>query len=122
VSLSCRETLKCLALVRADDPSRMAEEFLGPVLKEAREVKDEKQRNQRAVRRGYGKTASEGTSCRGTGCGCGENVSKMIGYSDKEIESVPEGANLGLGCGNPIALASLKEGETVLDLGSGRVP
>jgi SAM-dependent methyltransferase len=46
-------------------------------------------------------------------------MSKMVGYSDKDIESVPEGANLGLGCGNPIALASLKEGETVLDLGSG---
>jgi arsenite methyltransferase len=45
--------------------------------------------------------------------------SKIIGYSDEEIKSAPEGANLGLGCGNPVALASLKEGETVLDLGSG---
>lgn len=43
----------------------------------------------------------------------------MIGYSQEEIDSVPEGANLGLGCGNPTALASLKEGERVLDLGSG---
>lgn len=46
-------------------------------------------------------------------------MSKLIGYSDNEINSVPEGANLGLGCGNPTALASLKEGERVLDLGSG---
>jgi SAM-dependent methyltransferase len=43
----------------------------------------------------------------------------MIGYSTEEMSSVPDGANLGLGCGNPTALASLKEGERVLDLGSG---
>jgi arsenite methyltransferase len=73
----------------------------------------------KVVRKGYGRIAKEGSSCCGQGCGCGENVSKMVGYSDKEISSVPDGANLGLGCGNPIALASLKEGETVLDLGSG---
>ena len=45
--------------------------------------------------------------------------SKSIGYSSEEIASVPEGANLGLGCGNPTTLASLKEGEVVIDLGSG---
>lgn len=48
-----------------------------------------------------------------------QSISRRIGYTDEEITSVPEGANLGLGCGNPIALASLAEGETVLDLGSG---
>ena len=42
-----------------------------------------------------------------------------LGYSPSDIESVPEESILGLGCGNPVALASLKEGETVLDLGSG---
>jgi SAM-dependent methyltransferase len=42
-----------------------------------------------------------------------------VGYDDKDLNSVPEGANLGLGCGNPVALASLKEGDIVLDLGSG---
>lgn len=42
-----------------------------------------------------------------------------MGYSDSELSSVPEGANLGFGCGNPVALASLKEGDVVLDLGSG---
>jgi arsenite methyltransferase len=48
-----------------------------------------------------------------------KNLSKQIGYSDEDLAQVPEGANLGLGCGNPVALASLKEGEVVLDLGSG---
>lgn len=47
------------------------------------------------------------------------DIGKKIGYAESDIAAVPEGANLGLGCGNPIALASLKEGETVLDLGSG---
>jgi ubiquinone/menaquinone biosynthesis C-methylase UbiE len=46
-------------------------------------------------------------------------MSKAIGYTEEELGSVPDGANLGLGCGNPIALASLKEGDIVLDLGSG---
>lgn len=46
-------------------------------------------------------------------------ISKRIGYTDQDLAAVPEGANLGLGCGNPVALASLKEGESVLDLGSG---
>ena len=47
------------------------------------------------------------------------DISRAIGYKEEELASVPAGANLGLGCGNPTALASLKEGETVLDLGSG---
>ena len=46
-------------------------------------------------------------------------ISKTIGYTEEELGQVPEGANLGLGCGNPTALASLEEGEVVLDLGSG---
>jgi hypothetical protein len=45
------------------------------------------------------------------------DISRAVGYNEQELASVPEGANLGLGCGNPTALASLKEGETVLDLG-----
>jgi len=79
----------------------------------------------RVVREGYAKIAKTGSSCctPASSC-CGgadltQTVSKAIGYTDEEITSVPEGANLGLGCGNPIALASLAEGETVLDLGSG---
>ncbi len=80
----------------------------------------------KVVREGYAKIAKQGGSC---GCEpvsscCGsvnlaEDVSKKIGYTEEELTSVPEGANLGLGCGNPVALASLREGDTVLDLGSG---
>jgi len=48
-----------------------------------------------------------------------ETISRDIGYRTEDLEAVPEGANLGLGCGNPVALASLREGETVVDLGAG---
>lgn len=47
------------------------------------------------------------------------DISKDIGYSESELEEVPEGSNLGIGCGNPTALASIQQGETILDLGSG---
>ena len=69
------------------------------------------------VRDEYSKIAKQETCC----CKSKNilDVSKSIGYSNSDVDSVPEGANLGLGCGNPVALASLKEGETVLDLGSG---
>lgn len=76
-------------------------------------MKEEKVR--KMVREGYGKIA-KAEKC---GCGCGSGVSQQIGYSSSELGSVPEGADLGLGCGNPVALASLKEGEIVIDLGSG---
>ncbi len=75
----------------------------------------------KSVRENYAKRA---TSCGG-GCGgacCSESatpVSQAIGYSDDELRSIPQGADLGLGCGHPTALASLAEGEVVLDLGSG---
>ncbi len=92
----------------------------------------EEQTIKKAVRKRYGKIARNSGSCCGpkanipaqsSSC-CGnvnslEIVSKNIGYDDDEINSVPEGSNLGLGCGNPTAHASIKEGETVLDLGSG---
>ncbi|NQV48035.1 MAG: arsenite methyltransferase [Rhodospirillaceae bacterium] len=48
-----------------------------------------------------------------------EEFSRRFGYSDEEMNAVPEGANMGLGCGNPSAIAALKAGETVVDLGSG---
>ena len=86
------------------------------------------------VRERYGSIAKQSGSCcsgastssRASPCCCGgatvnsaSDMSKKVGYTDTDVNSVPEGANLGLGCGNPIALASLKEGEVVLDLGSG---
>jgi len=46
-------------------------------------------------------------------------IGKKIGYSEEELKNVPEDANLGIGCGNPTALASIQKGETILDLGSG---
>ncbi len=75
------------------------------------------------VRNAYGQVVRQGGCGCGTGC-CGtgrtaESVSLGIGYSEEDLERVPEGANLGLGCGNPVALASLREGDVVLDLGSG---
>jgi SAM-dependent methyltransferase len=79
----------------------------------------------KVVRDGYAKVAKkEGSCCAPSVSCCGDEdaaqiISKNIGYSEDELTTLPDGANLGLGCGNPVALASLKEGETVLDLGSG---
>ncbi len=76
----------------------------------------------KAVREGYARVASQGSSCCSSVC-CGttkpKETSKKVGYTEEELQAVPSGSNLGLGCGNPIALASIKAGETVLDLGSG---
>ena len=72
------------------------------------------------VREKYGAIAEGQPS--GTGCcggSCGTDVLTEIGYSAEQASAIPEGANLGLGCGNPLALAEVKPGETVLDLGSG---
>jgi len=77
------------------------------------------------VKKGYAKIAVQRGSCCGPASSCcgsvdfAQDISTKIGYSDEELKAVPEGANLGLGCGNPVALASMREGETVLDLGSG---
>jgi len=76
------------------------------------------------VREKYGSIAATSGSCCSAASCCGDDsslvqIGRRIGYSEQDLSSVPEGANLGLGCGNPIALASLKAGETVLDLGSG---
>lgn len=76
------------------------------------------------VREGYAKAVAQHASCCSAKSCCGNTdqaraISKTVGYSDVEMEAVPEGANLGFGCGNPVAIASLKEGDVVLDLGSG---
>jgi arsenite methyltransferase len=88
----------------------------------------------KTVRTRYANVAKQSSSCGCSGsspaaipslcCGSAstdtaKDLSKNVGYTDADVNSVPDGANLGLGCGNPVALASLKEGETVLDLGSG---
>ena len=75
------------------------------------------------VRDGYARVATgQGTGCCDPGC-CGGDASgqlaQAIGYSGAELQTLPDGANLGLSCGNPTALASLGPGEVVVDLGSG---
>lgn len=74
-----------------------------------------------AVREAYGNIAkSDGKlGCAPGCCGASKDPSLAIGYSAEDLASVPEGANMGLGCGNPQAIAALRAGETVLDLGSG---
>ncbi len=78
------------------------------------------------VREGYGKIAGSGGSCCGsapTCCGstpgASDELAKHIGYSAEELAALPDGANMGLSCGNPNALAGLQAGEVVLDLGAG---
>lgn len=73
------------------------------------------------VKKRYGKIARTGESCCQSSC-CGPSATDIalrIGYSEKDLKNVPEASSMGLGCGNPTALAGLMEGETVLDLGSG---
>jgi len=67
------------------------------------------------VREKYGDIA-QGTAI---GCGCATTGMDALGYDSEQIGTVPEGANLGLGCGNPLQHAGVRAGETVLDLGSG---
>jgi SAM-dependent methyltransferase len=87
-------------------------------------MKDDEVR--KTVREGYAQIAKQersccapASSCCGSSADLAQTISRNIGYTNEELGSVPGGANLGLGCGNPVALASLAEGETVLDLGSG---
>jgi arsenite methyltransferase len=74
-----------------------------------------------AVRDQYGSIARGTTPgcCAPGACGPGAEASLALGYSADDLAAVPEGANMGLGCGNPQAIAGLGEGETVLDLGAG---
>ena len=79
-----------------------------------------------AVRAGYGQIAKGGGSCCGPTQTCcssspvaSEELAKHIGYSSEELAALPEGANMGLSCGNPNALAALRPDEVVLDLGAG---
>lgn len=87
-------------------------------------MKNKPDQIKKIVRDGYAKIATQSVSCCSSSSCCGntslaKDISKSVGYSDEEINIVPEGANLGLGCGNPVAIASLREGDVVLDLGSG---
>ena len=86
------------------------------------EIKDEVRRHYAEIARSGGSCCSPSTSCCGTSSDQEtqlNNIGTALGYSDRDLTSVPDGANLGLGCGNPLALASIQTGERVLDLGSG---
>jgi SAM-dependent methyltransferase len=86
---------------------------------------DSQQTVHEMVRQGYAAIATSETSSRAPSCGCGgakitpRDLAEKIGYSAEELTALPDGANMGLSCGNPAALAALKPGEVVLDLGSG---
>ena len=88
-------------------------------------VRDKSEAVHAAVRDGYGQIAKKNGSCCSGVSRCGSNaedstkLAQYVGYSPEELAALPEGANMGLSCGNPTALASLKPGEVVLDLGSG---
>ncbi len=83
----------------------------------------DKNKVQDTVRREYGKIAGQGGSCCGSSSCCSgppaDQIAGSLGYSTDELAGVPDGANMGLSCGNPTAFASLQPGETVLDLGAG---
>jgi arsenite methyltransferase len=77
--------------------------------------RDEKIRE--TIRKGYAQIAQGGSGCCGSSTP--EKLAAGVGYSNDELELLPEGANMGLSCGNPTAIANLKPGQVVLDLGSG---
>ena len=86
---------------------------------------DDAEQVRKAVREGYAGIAKNGGSCCGGSSCCSgvegnpHQLAQALGYASEELERLPEGANMGLSCGNPVALATLKPGEVVLDLGSG---
>ena len=71
------------------------------------------------VREGYTEVVERVSGCCGSAASHAEEVSRKIGYSDEDLAAIPEGANLGVGCGNPTAIDALRPGEVVVDLGSG---
>ena len=80
-------------------------------------VSDQSDNTRQTVRDGYAEIAIGGKGC----CGCSDpqQLAEAIGYSRQELESLPEGANMGLSCGNPTTIADLRQGQVVLDLGCG---
>ncbi|MCP4753913.1 MAG: arsenite methyltransferase [Proteobacteria bacterium] len=108
-------TASCCGPVAAPAESNQTQSCCGPVAAPA-------ESNQTQSCCGPSKESDLSSQPASSCCGSDQTVdemSRIMGYSKEDIESVPEGANMALGCGNPVALASLKPGETVVDLGSG---
>jgi SAM-dependent methyltransferase len=90
-------------------------------------MKHNKNEKRKLIMKNYAAVATSrgSTGCCGSGCSCSDTLvdareaARTLGYSDDDLSAVPDAANMGLGCGNPLAIAALKPGETVLDLGSG---
>jgi len=85
-----------------------------------KQPKDQEDDSKKIIQQAYGKVAKEsGVACQGGGCcGGGSDLSKDIGYTPEELAMFAD-ANLGLGCGHPVSFGFIKEGDVVLDLGSG---
>ncbi|PKN67306.1 MAG: hypothetical protein CVU57_02890 [Deltaproteobacteria bacterium HGW-Deltaproteobacteria-15] len=88
-------------------------------MRSVEEIRKEVRERYAGIARGSAKGCGCGSGCCGSAGSTLEEMAVDLGYSKEEFAQAPEGANMGLGCGNPVALASLKPGETVLDLGSG---
>jgi ubiquinone/menaquinone biosynthesis C-methylase UbiE len=90
-------------------------------------MKNNKENIRNAIRKNYSEVALKGSAGQCCSCGCSCDAALIdkkeaytkLGYSEDDLLNAPSEANMGLGCGNPIAMAALKEGETVLDLGCG---
>ena len=80
---------------------------------------DSSQQIREVVKKDYTRVVERSSGCCGSGPTHPEETARRIGYTDGEIQAAPDGANLGVGCGNPTALAALRSGEVVIDLGSG---
>lgn len=113
--LGIRYPIRSSVAIERPTEANIGGKFVGSKAKEqAQEVKE-------YVKKRYGGIAKSGPCCSPS-CECGRStidVGLKIGYSEQDLKNVPEAANMGLGCGNPVALANLEKGETVLDLGSG---
>ncbi len=84
-------------------------------------MENNKNNKKNIVKKGYSKIASEDSSCCSCQCGTSdssEKIAEQIGYSEKDVKKYSS-ANMGLGCGNPVVLSNIKEGDTVVDLGCG---
>ena len=112
------DDIKSFRKVRDELVKRLDYFFNGPKFNQKDKIKAD-------VKKAYSQIATSAKSCGCSPSCCGQSsvdykkASMDLGYSQRDIDNIPEGANMGLGCGNPQVFASLKKGETVLDLGSG---